>query len=209
MMSKLTQDELKAVVAKRLVKLRQRAKMTQTELGEKLNYSDKAVSKWERGESMPDVYVLTQLADIYGVSVDSLLGEEEPEKETEKGFVISTPMITAVSVMGIWTLAVMVFVIIWIVLGDIFWMVFIIAIPASLITILAMNSIWNKGRHNTEIIMALVLSIALLVYLALLPRNHWQIFLVLVPAEILTLLCCRIKRPHSTGSRVEKENVES
>ena len=53
---------------------RKRAGMTQACLAEKLNYSDKAVSKWERGESMPDVTTLVQLADLFGVSLDDLAG---------------------------------------------------------------------------------------------------------------------------------------
>ena len=69
-------DELKLVVASNLIKLRQKAGMTQAELGEKLNYSDKTVSKWERGESMPDAYSLTRLAEIYGLTVDELLHDD-------------------------------------------------------------------------------------------------------------------------------------
>ena len=74
----MTLEEMKLVVASKLIKLRQQAGMTQAELGEKLNYSDKTVSKWERGESMPDAYVLMQIAAIYGTTVDGLLSENEP-----------------------------------------------------------------------------------------------------------------------------------
>jgi len=52
--------------------LRNASGMTQAELAEKLNYSDKAVSKWERGESLPDITVIKQFADLFGVTVDSL-----------------------------------------------------------------------------------------------------------------------------------------
>ena len=69
-------DELKLIVASNLIKLRQKAGMTQAELGEKLNYSDKTVSKWERGESIPDAYVLTRLAEIYGLTVNDLLRDD-------------------------------------------------------------------------------------------------------------------------------------
>ena len=68
--------ELKMIVAKNLVELRKNAKLTQIELAEKLNYSDKAVSKWERGESLPDVETLKRIAELYDVSVDALLKEQ-------------------------------------------------------------------------------------------------------------------------------------
>ena len=66
-------SELKLVSASNIIRLRTQAGMTQVELGAKLNYSDKTVSKWERGEAIPDAYVLTRLADLFGVSVDYLL----------------------------------------------------------------------------------------------------------------------------------------
>ena len=69
--------ELKLVVASNLIKLRTGAGLTQAELGAKLNYSDKTISKWERGEAIPDAYVLTQLGEIFGVTVDNILSSHD------------------------------------------------------------------------------------------------------------------------------------
>ncbi len=70
---------LRKTVGKNISLYRKAHKDTQAVLGQKLNYSDKAVSKWERGESLPDIYVLSQIAAIYGVSVGVLIGETKPE----------------------------------------------------------------------------------------------------------------------------------
>ena len=96
-------DDLKKVVANNLIHLRQKSGMTQAELGEKLNYSDKTVSKWERAESLPDAYVLKQLSEIFDVSVDLLLGpHEEHEKEAKKTeHSYSSNMIMLVTFFGI------------------------------------------------------------------------------------------------------------
>lgn len=72
-------EDLKDIIAKNLVRLRQKAGLTQLKLAEMLNYSDKAVSKWERGESIPDLRVLIQLAEIYNIKVDDII-TEQPEK---------------------------------------------------------------------------------------------------------------------------------
>ena len=74
--------ELKLTVASNLIKLRTDAGMTQVELGTKLNYSDKTISKWERGEAIPDAYVLTQLGKTSQKDIDSLLpwSESLPEE---------------------------------------------------------------------------------------------------------------------------------
>ncbi len=199
----MTLEELKLVVASRLIRLRQEAGMTQAELGEKLNYSDKTVSKWERGESIPDAFVLLRLADIYGTTVDALLREDAPwqdpverqkAKERAEAPKFSSTVVTLVAVVGIWTMAVAMFVIFWLAADALLWMIFACAVPVSLITFLVLNSIWNKGRHNLYIIMALVACIVAVIYLFLLPVNPWQLFLILIPAEILVFLCFRIRR---------------
>ena len=196
-------DELKLVVASNLIKLRQQAGMTQAELGEKLNYSDKTVSKWERGESMPDAYSLTRLAQIYGLTVDDLLHDDstwqdpvERAKAQERAAAptFSSRVVTMVAIVGIWTMAVIMFVVCWIVLDEELWLIFASAVPVSLITLLVLNSVWNKGRHNMLIVMALVATIITLIFLFLLQYKPWQLFLILIPAELLVFLCFHIRR---------------
>ena len=63
-------EKLNFIIAKNLSELRRKNKLTQLEVAEKLNYSDKAVSKWEQGESLPGIEVLYKLAKLYGVSMD-------------------------------------------------------------------------------------------------------------------------------------------
>ena len=198
----MTMEEMKLALAGRLIKLRQTAGMTQAELGEKLCYSDKTISKWERGESMPDAYVLTRIAAIYGTSVDALLREEEPwkdpvqrEREAEKAAVpqFSATVVTLVAIAGIWTMAVLMFVIFWLAIDEIVWLIFATAVPITLVTLLVLNTVWNRGRHNMILVMLLVACIVALVYLFLLPFHPWQIFLVLIPAEVLVALCFHIR----------------
>lgn len=190
-------DELKLATASNIIKLRTGAGMTQAELGERLNYSDKTISKWERAESVPDAFVLRQLAGIFGVSVDYLLSQHdewEGEKEQRKDeSTYSSGVVTLVSIIGIWTLAVLVFVIFWI-LGSLQWIIFIAAIPVTLITLLVFNSVWRHGQHNVWIVAALVLSLFLLIYLMLLRFNLWQLYLVMIPAELIVFLSFRIKK---------------
>ena len=194
---------MQLVVASNLIKLRQQAGMTQAELGEKLNYSDKTVSKWERGESLPDAYVLMRLAEMYGLTVDDLLHEGGGPKgaggETsvaEAGPTFSSTVVILVAIVGIWTMAVLTFVVSWLATNTIQWLIFASAVPVSLITLLVLNSVWNKGRHNMIIIMLLVAAIVTLVYLFLLAWSWqpWQLFLILIPAELLVFLCFRIRR---------------
>ena len=191
-------DERKATIASNLIRLRLAAGMTQAELGEKLNYSDKSISKWERGDVTTDVFVLMQIADIFGVDVDYLL---KPHNEIEPVIynkpvntaTYTTNMITLVTVLGIWTVALFIFVILWI-CGMVVGLVFVYAVPVSLITLLVLNSVWNGGKKNRYIIAALVLSIIATVYLTFLRRNLWQLWLLAVPSLLLVFLGARIYR---------------
>ena len=191
-------DERKATIASNLIKLRLAAGMTQAELGEKLNYSDKSISKWERGDVTTDVFVLMQIADIFGVDVDYLL---KPHNEIEPAIynkpageaTYTTNMITLVTLLGIWTVALFIFVILWI-CGMVVGLVFVYAVPVSLITLLVLNSVWNGGRKNRFIIAALVLSIIGTVYLTFLSRNLWQLWLLAIPSLLLVSLGARIHR---------------
>lgn len=189
-------EDLKFITAANIISLRTKAGMTQAQLAELLNYSDKSVSKWERAEAVPDAYVLKHMSEIFGVSVDYLLSSHndwEPISQKQKRRYRSE-IIVLISMVGIWTLAFFIFIIGWI-LGHLFWMVFIYAIPISLITLLVFNSVWEKGKRNYYIISTLVASIFVMFYLALLRWNPWQILLLMVPAELIVFLAFRVKKP--------------
>ncbi len=191
-------DEIKAAFASNLIRLRTAAGMTQLELGEKLHYSDKAVSKWERAESVPDAFALLELGKLFGVSVDDLLRSHDkwappPTLRTEKE-TYSRLFIILSTIVSIWTLCLIEFVVVWVVVDTIQWIVFVAAVPLSLIVLLVFNSVWYHGKGNMYIVMALVLSLVLLIYLMLLRYNIWQVFLILAPAEILVFLAFQIRR---------------
>ena len=193
-------SELKLVTASNLIKLRTGAGMTQAELGAAINYSDKTISKWERGEAIPDAYVLTQLAEIFGVTVDALLTSHDkwepapdPDEVPDRSY--SVDMIIAVAVIGVWTLALTAFVALWLV-GIIRWQIFVVALPVSILTYLVLICVFGKKRYLQYVIGLFVLSLFVALYLLFLHSNPWQIFLICVLAEVLVFLSCNIrKRP--------------
>ena len=191
-------SELKLVTASNIIKLRTGAGMTQAELGALLNYSDKTISKWERGEAIPDAYVLTQMAEIFGVTVDALLSSHDkwepapdPNEVPERSY--SVNMIIAVAVLGVWTLALTAFVALWLA-GIIRWQIFVVALPVSILTYLVLICVFGKRRHLQYVIGLFVFSLFVAVYLLFLHSNPWQIFLICALAEVLVFLSCNIKK---------------
>ncbi len=190
-------EDMKKIVAGNITRVRTSLGLTQAQLGEKLNYSDKSVSKWERGESIPDVFVLKTIADLGNVTVDYLLhtheGEDFLREEDPTGRRYSRRFITLTVLVGIWTLAVLVFVVLWI-CGIFFWLVFVYAVPVSLITLLVLNSVWGDRRWNLYIVSGIVWGVICSLYLTALKLNWWQLFLLGLPAQIIIIFAFSIRR---------------
>ena len=142
-------SELKLISASNIIKLRTGAGMTQAELGYALNYSDKTISKWERGEAIPDAFVLKQMAEMFNVSVDYLLSShdawEPPHSDKEEPVAYSTNVIIAIALTGVWTLALTVFVILS-QFDIIWWQVFAIALPVSILIYLVLICVLGKTQ---------------------------------------------------------------
>lgn len=195
-------SELKLITASNLINLRTRAGFTQAELGAKLNYSDKNISKWERGESIPDAFVLTQLAELYEVSVDYILSSHDAW-EAPEGLPVqvadvdqpkySAEIIIAIAVLSVMTAALTAFVILWL-CGIMEWRVFLVGISLSLLTFLVLDCVFYKARLLQYILSAFVVSLFVLGYFVKPGANLWQLFLLCVPAIALVFLGCNVRR---------------
>ena len=210
-------NDVKPIAAKNITALRQAAGMTQMELAAKLNYSDKAVSKWERGESVPDISVLLEIARMFGVTVDYLVTDHEEEappapdeisnRSNETHQALTDPktaknhaFVTGMSVLLVWLLATAVFVILDIVLPagtTAHRLAFVYAVPASLVVWLVLNTVWFSRRRNFIIISLLMWSILGSVVLMMLTFGFhvWQILILGAPGQIIILLWSRINFP--------------
>ncbi len=189
-------EDLKHIIAHNLSELRRSASMTQIDLAERLHYSDKAVSKWERGESIPDVGVLKEIADLFGVTVDYLLTEEHtaPREDVPAGRQHRRAVVTLLSVALVWLIATVVFVILGMVLpglrGE--WLAFVYAVPVSAIVLLVFNSLWGRRRRNYGIVSVLVWGLLLSAFLTYPRGMMWMIFLLGIPAQIIIWLWSRL-----------------
>ena len=196
-------EDLKNVIAANVASLRRAASMTQLELAEKLNYSDKAVSKWERGESIPDVAILKAIADLFGVTVDYLLTEDHEEKAVPDSVPVPSPhvrrnrfLIAMLATALVWMSATAAFVALNIGAPEQpGWMAYIAALPVSCIVLLVFNSIWGLRKRNFLIISVLMWSLLLLVYLLLRSYHLWMLFLLGIPGQIGVLLWSGLRKP--------------
>ena len=183
-------EELKVVFAANLIRLRTEAGLTQLQLAEQLNYSDKSVSKWERGDALPDVMVMKAMADLFGVTVDFLITSHDEWNVCPVKRHVDTNTITAIVTIGIWLIAAIVFVVFWM-NGNVQWVVFLAALPVMLITWLVLNSVWKNGRNNRWLVVALVASLFCLLSFIL---WRYEIFVLLIPSLLIAWLSFRVYR---------------
>lgn len=182
-------EDTKKLIAENMVAYRKQARLTQAELADKLSYSDKAVSKWERGESVPDVLILKQLADLYGIRLDDFFSTKPKKKiGRNKRKHIIIPLLSAA---GVWALATLVYVMLYITLPEFTsaWLGFIYAIPVSAVVLLIFNCIWGKRIITGILISIIVWTTILSIFLSLsFVTNIWILFLLGVPLQILIIL---------------------
>ncbi len=195
-------QDIKAIVAKNIASLRQAREMTQLELAEKLNYSDKAISKWERGESLPDIAVLIAIADLFEVSLDYLVRPENDSvflraKRTSRRRRQNRGFITGMCVVLVWLLAILLYIILDL-LAKTSWgplLPFLYAIPATLVVWLIFNSLWFNLRRNFLIISLLMWSVLGSLFITLLFSGFtvWTVFALGVPGQIIVLLWSKLR----------------
>ncbi|MBR3972306.1 MAG: helix-turn-helix transcriptional regulator [Ruminococcus sp.] len=210
-------DTIKSNVAKNITALRLAKGITQIELAQMLNYSDKAISKWERAESIPDVAVLYRIAEIFGVTLDYLV---HPHKEVDdSGIKLHDAtrrrnhiVITCMSVLLVWLIATTAFALLDMIPVDMNGMhslAFIYSIPISAIVWLVFNSVWFNAKRNYLIISLIMWSTLSALYLSLLiflAHNFWIIYTLGIPGQIIIILWSRIKYPKtaSTAKTIRK-----
>ena len=205
-------EKLKYLIGKNIAAHRKRCGLIQAGLADKLNYSDKAVSKWERGESVPDVLTLVQLAEQFGITVNDLLTDPDalPEEtgavQQAMGKVVEKTLkrkankniILGLSSLLVWFVALLVYVILSSVGVPNSWLSFFYAVPVDAIVMLSLRSAWHDFRWNRILISTIVWGCLLSIYmtfLVLLHANVWRIFLLGIPGQVAILLWFRMFRP--------------
>lgn len=217
-------EDIKRIIAKNIVELRHLHSITQANLAEQLNYSDKAVSKWERGESVPDISVLKRIADIFGVTVDYLITEDHAKNADEPVDIVSLKkknrlLITGISILLVCFIATCVFVFVRLIMGfaSWHWLIYAYAVPVSAIVALVFNSIWFNPRKNYLIVSILMWTLMAVIYFTFFFVDGPDItllFVIGVPAQIIIILWSGIgKKPKlkfkkKAESVTEKSNEE-
>jgi len=217
-------EKLKLRIGRNIAAYRKNAGLTQVGLAEKLNYSDKAVSKWERGESVPDVLTLMALAKQFDITVNDLLADPDElpansESRLEKAMTqvsekalkrkANKNVILALSSTLVWFVALVAFVGLssFDFLEKYRCLLFFFAVPANAIVLLSLRSAWRDFRWNKALITIIVWGFIVAIHATLLivfRYNFWKLYLLGIPGQIAIFLWFRMFRP--AKEKEEKQN---
>ena len=222
----MDESKLKARIGANIASYRKALGMTQAELAEKVNYSDKAISKWERGESVPDVVTLVQIAEQFNVTVNDLLADPDalPEdtgaiqkamdkvvsktlkRKADKG------MILLLSSILVWFVSLLVFVVLSSAHVPYSWLAFFYAVPVNAIVLLSLRSAWHDFRWNRMLISIIVWGCLASIHFTLmvfLKQNLWKIYLLGIPGQLAIFAWFSMIRgvPEKEEDRQEEERT--
>ena len=188
----------KLTIAKNLTDLRKISGLTQAQLAEKLGYTDKAISKWEHAETLPDVITLATIADFYGVTLDYLTTTDEIRKKqqpTNKSQALNKTLAILMAVTAIWIISAVVYTVLFTVFHQHIWTAFVWPVPLSFSLAFTFLIFWGTRKSRMIISTIAVWTSLAAIYLELgrtLPDNagwaFWSIFFIGIPLTVLSVL---------------------
>lgn len=188
-------SELKKTIADNLIFYRKQKGLTQLDIAEKLNYSDKAVSKWERAEAVPDVFILKQIADFYSIKLDDLLSkdkkarEKKAKRKEQKSKVVKI-FVTALSCGLVWCLATALYILPIIIFPQVTksWLVFVYALTINFILLVVFSCLWAKNIYRFFSISGLIWSLFLTICFTVGTRDIWLLLIAAVPLQVMVVI---------------------
>ena len=183
-------EKVKKTIAENIVRYRRECNLTQAELAEKIHYSDKSVSKWERADGVPDIFVLVMLAELFGVTVNDLLTEKHRKShraapKLKRSIKVAFPDLPRI------------------------WLAFIYAIPAMFIVTLVLSALWHPPIFSYLSVCGIVWGVALSVDISLNVPNVSLIYIIAAVLQVLialwwlmknTSLLAKVRFPNKTES---------
>ncbi len=207
----MTEEQLRANIAKNITELRKASDITQADLAEKLNYSDKSISKWERGDGVPDVIVLNKIAELFGVTLNDLVSDEKPRLPRKKPYLTNRIIIPLLSVGLVFLVASIAFLVLRLlgVWDSGSWLLFLYAVPISLIVMLVFSELWWNLLARLLTLSGLIWSVFISVRLTFAIDDINFIFIPAAILQIITILWFVMRFRSEIRKKQEKEKTKN
>lgn len=206
------EKDIERIISENLISLRKLKNLKQTELSEAIGYSDKTISRWENGTSMPDISTLVKLADFYNISLEDLISEKATDKyhqqQSSKSHeeIVNFYSLIALGVLTVWVLAVLIYLGLIMIKQFYFWQIYILAIPASCIVVYKNTRRANTLKWLNFLLLSLIIcgTISFL-YLSFISYNFWQIFILILPLEGISVVSALFTKKQPKQKKSKKQ----
>lgn len=207
----MTEEQLRKNIAKNISELRKASEITQADLAKQLNYSDKSISKWERGDGVPDVIVLQKIADLFGVTINDIVSDEKPKLPRKKPYLTNRIVIPLLAVGLVFLIASIAFFVlrmidVWV---DKSALLFAYAVPVALIVLLIFSEIWWVLTARLLTLSGLIWTLFVCIRLTVANEDINYIFIIAAILQVITVLWFVMRyRSRIRKKQEEKKNSE-
>ncbi len=192
-------------IAKNLAYYRKALGLTQAELAQKINYSDKSVSKWESANGVPDVYILLKLASLYGVTVSDLVEGDGGKPLPKKSSRLNSSLIMLLASGLVWLVAIIFYAVMTLFLPEkSWWLAFLYAVPICSIVVLVLAAVFHRKKTHFIATATLIWTAITAIYVSFktiaphaeFTKGVWVIYLIGAALQVLQIVwsCFRVSR---------------
>lgn len=204
-------EELNKIISQNLISLRTKSGLTQLQVAEKINYSDKSISKWERGDAIPDIPVMLQLAQLYGVSLDDMVKKHEKEEikpKTKKFKLSQHTLISIIAFSFVWFLATIGFAVVYGLFGlySQAYLSFIVAIPISFLVLMILSFFWYPYFVSAIFCSIFLWTTILAITQCVSAVNMWLLYIIVIPLQLIVIFGFFLKKLIKKNNKTEKED---
>ena len=188
------QKEMRETISKNLIFYRKKCGLTQAQLADKVGYTDKSISKWERGESVPDVFILKELANIFGIKVSALLDEDAAKAPRNFVYTKRKSVLFLYAFVAVYAIAVLLYATFSMIFPDEnrIYLAFIYALPIACIVLLIMNHTWKVPVLSlilrSIVLWSAIISIFLTFHTFLDVEKDYYLIFIAIPLQTLFIL---------------------
>lgn len=177
-------DNIKIIISSNISALRRKNGLTQIDLAKQINYSDKAISRWENGDVIPDVETLNSLANVFNVPVTYFF---EAHKDTDVSLLkpSKNQALSQFSTISIvWTILAIIFVYFWEFKNETIWQIFVWGIPLTCANFLFFYRKWEMRIVKFILKTVLCWTTLTAIYLSILHLNLWLVYIIGIPVQL-------------------------
>ena len=207
----MVMEELNKIISQNLIALRTKSGLTQLQVAEKINYSDKSISKWERGDAIPDIPVMLQLAELYGVSLDDMVKKHEKQEIKPKAKKLKLNQQILISIIAfsfVWFLATIGFAVVYgfFELYSQAYLSFIVAIPVSFLVLLILSFFWYPYFVSSIFCSIFLWTTILAITQCISAVNMWLLYIIVIPLQLIVIFGFFLKKLIKKHDKTEKES---